>query len=91
MLEAVIKWIVEILFIICALISTIINIAHLSFKWKCRKKHYNEYLNPCHESDCKWSKFCENYEYTFSAKEISGLYKMIEDYQNDQKRDMKSL
>lgn len=91
MLEAVVSWVVDIFLIICIPITIIFNIVHLSFKWKCRKKHYDEYLNPCHESNCKWSRFCENYEYTYTANEIASLYKMIEDYQNEEKKDIKSL
>lgn len=91
MLENVIGWMVDIVFIIMTPIAIIFNIVQFSFKWKCRKKHYNEYLNPCHESNCKWAKFCENYEYTYSAKEIESLYEMIEEYQKEQQRDVKSL
>lgn len=91
MFGVTIDWIADIAFIICALIALIVNIIQWSYKWKCRKKHYNEYLNPCHENDCKWSRFCENYEYTFSASEIASLYKMIDEYQNDQQKDIKSL
>lgn len=38
------------------------HLMHLYCKFKCRKKHYHRYYNPCFESHCKFSRFCYHYK-----------------------------
>lgn len=54
------------------------NIIHISSKWKCRKKHYDEYCNPCHEYDCRYSKLCTKYQHIYTAEERERIEKLIE-------------
>lgn len=79
--EAVVGWVVGILFIILVLITIIFNIVHFACKWRCHKKHYDEFLNPCHERECLFHRFCKNYRHIYTAKEIETLKKMVEELQ----------
>lgn len=77
--EQIIGWIVGISLIVFIPYTIYFNIVHFSSKFKCRKKHYDEYFNRCHEDDCKWSKFCENYYKPLSEEEVAKLHKMIDE------------
>ena len=59
-----------------------LNIVHVISRWKCRKKQYLKPLNICHESDCKFSEYCQHYEQTYTAEEIESLKKLIDKMQN---------
>lgn len=80
-IEKVVSWIVSILLVIYTPYMIYFNIVHFVYKWKCRKKKYDCFLNRCHESECKFAKHCQNYEYLYTEEDIQQLYKMIEDYQ----------
>lgn len=81
MLETVGGWIVGIFLVLYIPYTIYFNIVHFVCKWKCRNKHYNEYFNRCYEKECKWARYCDNYEHLYTEEEIQHLYKMIEDYQ----------
>ena len=55
------------------------NIVHISCKWKCRKKHYNEYTNLCHESDCRYFKLCTKYQHIYTNEEKERIMQLIAD------------
>lgn len=81
MSEAAVGWVVGIFFIILTLMTIIFNIIHFICKWRCRKKHYDEFLNPCHERECLFHGFCKKYTHIHTPKEIGNLKKMVEDFQ----------
>lgn len=78
MVEQIVGWCGSIL--IMANISYVIylNIVHISSWLKCRKKQYFVPFNPCHESDCKFSEYCQHYEHVCTAEEIESIKKLIE-------------
>lgn len=80
MIEQIVGWVVGILFLAFLPYTIYFNILHFRSKWKCRKKHYNEFFNRCHESECKFSRYCDYYEHILTEEEIAELYRMIEEY-----------
>lgn len=78
-IEKIISWMISIFLVVSAPYTIYFNVVHFCSKFKCRKKHYNEYFNCCHEGDCKWSKFCENYRNILTDDEVAKLIKMIND------------
>lgn len=69
-------------FLISMPVMLVYHIVNFCFQWKCRKKRYEKFwFNKCYEKECKWARFCDNYEQPLTAEDIAQLYKMIEDYQ----------
>lgn len=81
--EKVISWIVSIVIILYIPYTIYFNIIQISSKWKCRKKNYLKPFHSCHENNCKFAKYCEDYEYIYTADETKELNKMIEELKND--------
>ena len=65
-------------FIISIPITIICFIAYFVSRLKCHKMHYNKYSNPCHNSGCRFSKYCEDYRHTYTAEEVTRINKLIE-------------
>ena len=80
MIERIVGWVVGIFFIVSLPYTIYFNIIQISSKWKCRKKHYNQFFNRCHESECKFSRYCEYYKEVLTEEEAAELYKKIEEY-----------
>lgn len=80
-IEKVVSYIVSVLIIISIPYTVYFNIEHFRAKWKCRKKGYQEFFNPCHEENCKWARHCDKYEHLYTAEEIQQLYDIIDNYQ----------
>ncbi len=81
MMEQIVGWVVGILFIASLPYTIYFNIIQISSKWKCRKKHYNEFFNRCHESECKFSDYCQCYRHVLTEEEAAELYKKLEEYE----------
>lgn len=79
MVERVISWVVSILIVLYIPYMIYFNIVHFVCKWKCRKKKYLKPIRSCHESNCKFADFCEDYEHIYTAEEIAELHKMIDE------------
>lgn len=78
-IEKIISWIVGIFLIVSIPYTIYFNIVHFYSKFKCRKKHYNDFLNRCHESNCRWAEFCECYHHIYSDEEIAKLKQLIDE------------
>lgn len=64
-------------FIISIPITIIYYVIEFVYRWKCRKKHYYKYTNPCHEKECKWSKHCEDYRHIPTPEERERIEQLI--------------
>lgn len=80
-IDKVISYIGSIIIVIFTLYTIVFSVIRLCAKKKCRKKHYDEYLNRCHEYKCKYAPYCENYQHIYTDKEIEKLHEIIENYQ----------
>ena len=81
MFEQIVGWVVGIFFIASLPYTIYFNIIQISSKWKCRKKHYNEYFNRCYERECKFSNYCGCYRHVLTEEEAAELYKKLEEYE----------
>lgn len=82
MVEQIVGWSVGILMVLNILYITYYNIVCISSKLKCRKKKYLKPINTCHENDCKFAKYCEQYEHVYTAEEIESIKKLIYEKKN---------
>ena len=55
------------------------NVVHFRSRWKCHKKHHELFFNCCNERNCKWSKYCKNYQHIYTAEEIANIEKLIKE------------
>ena len=65
-------------FAISVPITIICLIAYFVCRLKCHKMHYNKYFNPCHNSDCRFSEYCEDYRHIYTAEERQRIQKLID-------------
>lgn len=82
MIEQIFGWVVGIMMLFFIPYTIYFNIIQIYSRWKCRKKTYFKPFKSCHNSSCKFSKYCEDYEYVYSADEVAELHKMIDDLKN---------
>lgn len=78
MIEQIVNWTIGILMVLALPYVVYFNAIHFSARWKCRKKGYAKPFNACHESDCKYAGYCQEYEHVFTAEEIAKLEKLVE-------------
>lgn len=62
MIEKVVGWIVGVYLVLQIPYLVYYNVLQITCQWRCRKKKYLKPFNPCHESDCKFAKYCDDYE-----------------------------
>ena len=82
-IEKAISYIISIILVIFSPFMIVFNIVHFRSKWKCREKHYDRFINRCHEENCKWAQCCENYQHIYTDEEIKELYRLLEKYQKN--------
>ena len=79
MMETVLSWAGAVVVVVVVLFMVYFNAVRLSARWMCRKEGYNKSFKPCHNSECKYSQYCEDYVHQYSAEEIAALERMIDD------------
>ena len=62
MIEQILGWLVGIYILFYIPVLIYFNVIQISCKWRCRKKKYSKLFNPCKESDCKFRKYCDEYQ-----------------------------
>lgn len=80
-MEKILGWLGGICIAVFILYTIVFNFVHFCYWWKCRKKKYGTMLNRCHEKGCKWSRFCDKHEQTFTREDIAELKAILADYQ----------
>ena len=63
---------------VCTAITAIGFIAYFIRRLKCHKMHYNKYSNPCHESGCLFSEYCDKYKHVYTQEELERMQKWID-------------
>lgn len=78
MVEQIVSWCGSVLIVSNISYVIYLNIVRIISRWKCRKKQYSMPFKPCHESECKFSEYCQHYEHVYTAEEIESIKNLIE-------------
>lgn len=81
MMDVIMGWVAAALVVLFAVYTAYYNVVRISSRWRCRKKGYNNLFKTCHESGCKFARYCENHAHEYSEAEIARLHKMLDDMQ----------
>ena len=77
MIRAALFWLFVVYYSISILLTIIFAVIRCVCRGKCRKMRYDQYSNPCHNKDCKWSRYCEDYRHIFTDEEKVKVRQLI--------------
>ena len=55
----------------------VFNIVYICSKFRCRRKKYDYFMNPCHDENCSVCSICECYDHIYTHEEIEELLEML--------------